>query len=65
MPNLVGTSSTLIVLLMVETSHHTIAQNIVRDVMLKERLQINNVLNGNNIEGCYEMKVGEFANLRY
>ena len=73
MPNPVGTSLKLIVLLMVETSNHTIAQNTVRDVehcentvrLLKERVQINNVLNGSDIEGCYEMKVGEFANLRY
>ena len=28
--------------------------------MLKERVQINNVLNESDIEGCYEMKVGEF-----
>ena len=36
MPNLVGTSSRLIVLLMVQTSNLTIAKNTVRDVMLKE-----------------------------
>ena len=47
-------------LLMVQTSNITIAQNTVRDVMLKERVQIN-VLNGSDIEGCYEMKVGEIC----
>ena len=59
MPNLVGTSSKIIVLLMVQTSNLTIAENTVRDVMLKERVQMKNVLNGSDIEGCYEMKVGE------
>ena len=61
MPSLVGTSTKLIVLLMVQTSNITIAQNTVRDVMLKERVQMNNVLNENDIEGCYEMKVGEIC----
>ena len=59
MPDLVGTSSKLIVLLMVQTSSIAIAQNTLRDVMLKERAQINNVQNGSDIEGCYEMKVSE------
>ena len=44
---------------MVETSNITMAQNTSRDVMLKERVQINNVQNGSSIEGCYGMKVGE------
>ena len=44
---------------MVQTSNIAIAQNTVRDVMLKERVKINNVQNGNDIEGCYDMKVSE------
>ena len=59
MPDLVGTSSKLIVLLMVQTSNIAMAQNTLRDVMLKERVQINNVQNGSSIESCYGMKVGK------
>ena len=43
------TSSKLIVLLMVQTSNIAIAQKTVRDVMLKERVQTDNVQNGSNI----------------
>ena len=60
---LVGTSSKLMVLQMLQTSNITRAQKKLRYVMLKERVKIKNVQNGSSIEGCYEMKVGEIPKI--
>ena len=49
---------------MMQTSNIAMAQNTLRDVMLKERVQINNVQNRRHIEGCYQMKVGEIRKFK-